>query len=147
GWISAFKTCRNPYDRVRTLPVSLTGFKKVSQPTSLKADFKATDAPLATAREVLNLNLLQRGKPAASWFLINRLFRSYLRTQIPAFLVAFVFMAIASGMTALFPHALEFVVNGMIGLSGFTYMVELALLIVCLFFVRGITTYAHTVIM
>ncbi|MDX2028007.1 MAG: ABC transporter ATP-binding protein [Alphaproteobacteria bacterium] len=94
-----------------------------------------------------NLALLQRGKPQSSWALMQRLFRNYIRRHLGGFIWASVFMAIAAGMTGLFASTLEQVVNGMVELRGLDYMLEICAAIVVIFFVRGLTTYFHTVIM
>jgi ATP-binding cassette, subfamily B, bacterial MsbA len=91
--------------------------------------------------------MLQRGKPAATWVLLRRLFQHYLHKHQGAFVVAMIFMAIAAGMTGLFTLTLKQVVDGMIQKRGMSFMTGVSSFIVAVFFVRGVTTYLHTVIM
>lgn len=94
-----------------------------------------------------NLTLLQRGKPQTSWELMRRLMRSYLYQYRWSFATAMVLMTIAAAMRGAFAHSLQLIVDCIEKKLGMHYMIGIAGLIVGLFFVRGITTYSHNVIM
>lgn len=56
-------------------------------------------------------------------------------------------MAIAASMRGIFAHSLQLIFDGVDQKLGMTYMIEVAALIVGVFFIRGVTTYSHNVIM
>jgi len=118
----------------------------VSQSTSVKTDF-TTESPTPALGAAQNLALLQRGKPETSFVLLRRLYDKYLRFHIGSFVAASIFMTIAAAMTALFARQLEPIVNDIIDHRGFAHLLRGTLIVIAIFFVRGATTYFHTVIM
>ena len=78
---------------------------------------------------------------------MHRLYRTYLYAYRGAFITAMVLMAIAAAMRGLFAHTLQLIFDGVDQKLGLHYMIGISGLIVGLFFVRGITTYTHNVIM
>jgi subfamily B ATP-binding cassette protein MsbA len=91
--------------------------------------------------------MLQRGKPQSSWMLLQRIYRDYVRPYRGSFITALILMAIAAVMRGLFAHSLQLIVDGMDKRRGFQYALELAVLVVGIFVVRGTANYFQTVIM
>jgi len=95
----------------------------------------------------MNLALLQRGRAKSSWFLIGRLFRGYLKGHIPGFVAAMVFMALTAAMTGAAAAIIKPITDELGKPHAQGYMVGLGLAVVVIFFLRGLGTYFHTVIM
>lgn len=91
--------------------------------------------------------MLQRGTPQSSWALMRRLMRTYLYTYRKSFITAMVLMTIAASMRGLFAHTLQLIVDGMDKKLGLHYMIGIAVLVIGIFCVRGVTAYVHNVIM
>jgi subfamily B ATP-binding cassette protein MsbA len=116
----------------------------------IKSDFAApapNPLPAAPVGTVHNLTLLQRKKPEASWVLMKRLFAGYLRDHIPSFAIASVFMGIAAGMTGAVAYIIKPVVDELGKPHDRIHMIELSCAVLAIFFLRGLGTYFHTVIM
>jgi len=89
--------------------------------------------------------MLQRGKAqSASWPLMKRLIRDYLRPHIKTFSAAMIFMAVAAVMRGIFAHTMQLVVDGMTQLRGEAYMAKISLFIVGIFVIRGVMVALHT---
>jgi ATP-binding cassette, subfamily B, bacterial MsbA len=90
---------------------------------------------------------MQRETPRTSRDLLRRLFHHYLLPYRLWFGLAMGLMVIAASTRGVFVHTLQLVVDGMVQKTGLTYMIGLSSFIVGLFFIRGVSTYFHTVIM
>lgn len=95
----------------------------------------------------MNLALLQRGKPQSSLELLHRLFKGYLSHHIPGFASAMFFMALGASMTGVLAWMIKPLVNGFSSHHGFSYHLQASLILFGIFFLGGIATYFHTVIM
>lgn len=115
----------------------------VSQSPSLKADSPV--APLSAPLH--NLAMLQRGKPQASWFLMQRLFQKYLRNHVLGFVLATIFMGLAAGMTGAVAYIIKPVVDQLGTPHAPLMMWGLSAAVIAIFALRGVGTYLHTVIM
>ncbi len=114
------------------------------QPSSLKPGFRAPTLGAA----VHNLTVLQRGKPsAASWTILKRLYREYLRNHVSGFASAWFFMSIAAAMTAAVAYVIKPVVDQLGKPHDHKVIVGLAVAIMIIFTLRGVGTYFHTLIM
>jgi len=94
-----------------------------------------------------NLALLQRGKPQSSWVLIRRLFRGYLHQHIPGFVAAIFFMTLTAAMTGAAAAIIKPITDELGKPHASSYMLGLSAAVVVIFFLRGLGTYFHTVIM
>ena len=119
------------YDRLRTFTFSSLKVLPVPQP------------PIP----VKNLVLLQRDKPQSSWILIQRLFRGYLKPHVPNFVVASFFMALAASMTGAAAAIIKPITDELGKPHAMTQMLGFGMAVVAIFFLRGLGTYFHTVIM
>ncbi len=91
--------------------------------------------------------MLQRGKPQTTWVLLKRLFQSYLRLHIAAFIAAIFFMALTAGMTGAAAYLIKPLTEQLGKPHTHFYMLGLCMIVVVVFGLRGLGTYFHTVIM
>ncbi len=82
-----------------------------------------------------------------SWPLIKRLACQYLKPYWFKQVIAFIFMAIAAAMTAAFAKLIEPTINKIFQAEDSSMIMLVALALFGVFFVRGIATYIHTLIM
>ncbi len=82
-----------------------------------------------------------------TWSLVTRLARGYLKPHVLMLILALCFMVIAAGMTAAFALILEPVINQILIAGDVTRVWGLAFGIFLIFFIRGISGYADTVLM
>lgn len=83
----------------------------------------------------------------ASWPLLQRVTKRYLRPHVGRVALAMVFMMLAAGMTAVFAKLIEPVLDHVLIAKNENLVVPLALGVMACFVLRGLTTYAHTLIM
>ncbi|MDD3288674.1 MAG: ABC transporter ATP-binding protein [Alphaproteobacteria bacterium] len=98
-------------------------------------------------KTILNLTLLQRGKPETSLVLITRLFKNYLKDHIKSFVVASLFMALSAATSGFLAKMMEPIVNLISSNNDGWNVVEICIAIMLAFTLRGVATYFHTVIM
>src|SRR5687768_7428660 len=79
--------------------------------------------------------------------MVRRLVGTYLRPYFRQLGIAFFFMLVAAGMTALFAKMFEPVLDGLLVARREDLVVPLALGIFSIFIVNGVATYIHTVLM
>lgn len=118
----------------------------MSQTSTVKTDFTVAAPPQVTGA-AQNLAMLQRDKPETSLYLMKRLYRQYLHAHVGNFVVAAILMSIAAAMNGLFTYELAPIVNAIVQHRGVMDLVYGSGIIVCVFLVRGVATYIHTVIM
>lgn len=82
-----------------------------------------------------------------SWDLIKRMAGNYLRPYAGRLLVAMIFMAVSAGLTGAFAVMIEPVMDDVLGAGKLDKVWSLGFVVFLIFFFRGITTYAHTVMM
>lgn len=91
--------------------------------------------------------MLQCGNPQSSWVLMKRVLRTYLYAYRKSFFIAMALMAVAAAMRGAFAHTLQLIFDGVDQKLGLSYMIGVSGVIIGLFFVRGVTSYSHNVIM
>lgn len=79
--------------------------------------------------------------------MLRRLFAEHGRQHIGAYLAAFVMMGVGAGATAMTAYLLKPVLNHMVDAEGFKTLRMLSWLIFGLFLVRGLATYAYSVLL
>ncbi|MBV8061534.1 MAG: ATP-binding cassette domain-containing protein [Alphaproteobacteria bacterium] len=93
------------------------------------------------------LILSQRSKPTDTWTLIMRLFRGYLRPHVPGFIMASLFMSLTAAMTGAAAAIIKPITDELGKPHMPLYMLGLGAGVVVIFFLRGLGTYFHTVLM
>jgi subfamily B ATP-binding cassette protein MsbA len=91
--------------------------------------------------------LVDSAKRTASWKLIQRLFRDYMKPHLWGFIGASLCMCVAAAMTGAMAKTLEPIINRLGKEHGYDFIMELGLWVMFLFLVRGGATYFHTIIM
>lgn len=97
--------------------------------------------------EEINTNLLSKKKKSASWPLISRLVKGYLRPYVGQLVWAILFMLIAAAMTAAFAALVQPVIDDVLVAGRQGRILGLSTVIMILFLIRGATTYFHTITM
>ncbi|NBX73532.1 MAG: ABC transporter ATP-binding protein, partial [Alphaproteobacteria bacterium] len=82
-----------------------------------------------------------------TWVLLRRMYGQYVRPHLGPLLVATGLMSVAAGMTGLMASLMQPMIDGIVQKKSYAYLVEVSLLILAVFMVRGTTTYFHTVLM
>lgn len=90
---------------------------------------------------------MSRPSSLRTWPIIRRMITVYLRPYTAQFLWAVFFMAISSALTATFALMIEPIIDDVLTKGRLEYVWFLATGVFFLFVARGVTTYAHTVIM
>jgi len=85
--------------------------------------------------------------PTASWPLVRRVIRQYIRHYVGILLVAVLLMLVAAGMTGAMAKLMEPVIDGVFAAKNEAMLWPVAAAVLGVFVVRGIATYGHTVIM
>lgn len=85
--------------------------------------------------------------PDASWPLVKRLFSENARHYLPKYLLAFFFMAIVAAMTAASAWLMQDIVDDVIVKNDGDKVAFLAIVVVLIFTIKGLATYAHKVIL
>lgn len=83
----------------------------------------------------------------ASWPIIKRLARDFLRPHVRAMLVAFGFMALAAAMTGALAKLMEPIIDRVFTATDRTMLIEVAVGVMLAFTIRGLATYMHSVTM
>lgn len=94
-----------------------------------------------------NLAMLRRSKPQSSWALVKRLFSGYLHQHVSGFIWATFFMALTASMTGAAAHIIQPITDQLGKPHSPQYMMELGGAVLAIFFLRGLGTYFHTIIM
>ena len=79
--------------------------------------------------------------------MLRRLFAEHGRQHVGAYLAAFVMMGVGAGATAMTAYLLKPVLNHMVDADGFKTLRMLSWLIFGLFLMRGLATYAYSVLL
>lgn len=97
--------------------------------------------------EEINTNLLSKKKKSATWPLVSRLVKSYLRPYMGQLTVAILLMVLAAAMTAAFAAMVQPVMDDVLIAGRQGRILALSVVIMVLFVVRGGATYFHTITM
>lgn len=97
--------------------------------------------------EEINTNLLSKKKKSATWPLVTRLVKSYLRPYVGQLIWAILFMLVAAAMTAAFAALVQPVIDDVLVAGRQGRILGLSAVIMLLFLIRGATTYFHTITM
>lgn len=79
--------------------------------------------------------------------MMKRIANNYLALHKKTLAIAIFFMAIAAGMTAAIAKLLQPIMDEVLGGDDTSMIIPFALLVMSVFIVRGISTYAHTILM
>ena len=79
--------------------------------------------------------------------MMKRIMNSYLRHHVGTLLLAVVFMIVAAAMTAAVAKLLQPIMDDVLSADNTESIVPFALIVMCVFIVRGISTYVHTILM
>ncbi len=96
---------------------------------------------------VQNTDNAQPNSDYSTWAMVRRLARAYLRPYAGRLVVAFIFMFVASAMTATFAKLIEPVLDEVLVNRKAHLIVPMAAAVFIVFVVNGVSTYIHTVIM
>ncbi len=83
----------------------------------------------------------------ATSVLMKRIFQNYLKSHLGTLILAVVFMLIAAGMTAAIAKLLQPVMDDVLSGDKTDMIIPFAAVVMCVFIVRGISTYIHTILM
>lgn len=84
---------------------------------------------------------------ASNLAMLRRLFAEHGRRHLPKYALALLLMAVSAGATSTTAYLLKPVVNGMVDASGFKQLRMLSWAVAGLFLIRGLVTYAYTVLL
>ncbi|MBN8521862.1 MAG: ABC transporter ATP-binding protein [Alphaproteobacteria bacterium] len=90
---------------------------------------------------------MSSAKKLETWPIIRRMIRDYLMKYRVQFGWAILFMAISAALTAAFALMIEPIIDDVLTKGRLEYVWMIGLGVFVLFVLRGVTTYAHTVIM
>ncbi len=90
---------------------------------------------------------MSSAKKLETWPIIRRMIRDYLMKYRVQFGWAILFMAISAALTAAFALMIEPIIDDVLTQGRLDYVWMIGLGVFVLFVLRGVTTYAHTVIM
>jgi subfamily B ATP-binding cassette protein MsbA len=90
---------------------------------------------------------MQSSTDTNSFTLLRRLMRTYMRPHLARLGIAVFFMATASAMTAVFAELLQPIINKIFIAHQESALLPVALAVFGAFVLRGVSTYAHSVIM
>ncbi|MBP7252203.1 MAG: ABC transporter ATP-binding protein [Alphaproteobacteria bacterium] len=86
-------------------------------------------------------------QPTSSAKLLVRLFRSYLRPHLGAFILAVCFMAVSAAMTGAMAKLMEPIINQVFQARDYEQLQLVAAAVFTVFFLRGVATYGHSLLM
>ena len=79
--------------------------------------------------------------------MMKRIMHSYLRQHVGTLLLAVLFMVVAAAMTAAIAKLLQPIMDDVLSAGNTAKIVPFAFIVMCVFIVRGISTYVHTILM